>query len=312
MHRKSNPIIDVEQLFRDYGISYQTEGHKHCRPGWVNTACPFCSGNPGLHLGYCIDKNDELRGRFVCWRCGGKSTTWALKALLSVSYREAEETEKRYSKLSVFSPRTVSAKARRRPKTVDPPQSLLPLTKKHRKYLKERKFNPEKLIRLWDIGSIGHEGGIYKFRMFIPVYFNGKLVSFQCRSLSSDNKNLKYLACEKELEVIEHKHLLYGYDQVPGNTIVIVEGVTDVWRLGPGAVATFGIKYKVEQIELMKQFSTRYILYDSDPQAIKQAKKLESYLSQFSGTTERLEPFSGDPGDFDQKEANKLMKQLLR
>ena len=53
------------QLYQDYNVPFQTEGHKHCRDGWVNTECPFCTGNPGLHLGATLDGKI-----FTCWRDG--------------------------------------------------------------------------------------------------------------------------------------------------------------------------------------------------------------------------------------------------
>jgi hypothetical protein len=48
--------MDIIGLYRDFGIEHRTEGHKHCRPGWVNTECPFCTGNAGLHLGWHIEE----------------------------------------------------------------------------------------------------------------------------------------------------------------------------------------------------------------------------------------------------------------
>ena len=62
--------MNIEQLYRDFGIPYATEGHKHTRDGWINIACPFCTGNAGLHLGFHLE--DEY---YVCWRCGGHSIT---------------------------------------------------------------------------------------------------------------------------------------------------------------------------------------------------------------------------------------------
>lgn len=46
--------MDIVRLYHDYGVDHRTEGHKHCRPGWVNTECPFCEGNKGFHLGWNI------------------------------------------------------------------------------------------------------------------------------------------------------------------------------------------------------------------------------------------------------------------
>ncbi len=114
-----------------------------------------------------------------------------------------------------------------------------------------------------------------------------------------------------EKEARHHKACLYGLDQVPGETVVIVEGITDVWRLGVGSVATFGIKYTKTQVLLLKRFKRRAILFDSaDSQAQEQAEKLAKELSAFSGETISLIIDAKDPGTMSPKDAQDLMRQL--
>ena len=97
-----------------------------------------------------------------------------------------------------------------------------------------------------------------------------------------------------------------------GDSVVVVEGITDAWRLGPGAVATFGIQFTLMQVILLRQFESKYIMFDSaDPQAIKQAEKLADYLSGFPGHVEIIETHCGDPAELTQKEADALMGELL-
>ena len=48
--QKLKDKMDIVQLYQDHNVDFMTEGHPHCRPGWVNTVCPFCTGNPGYHL----------------------------------------------------------------------------------------------------------------------------------------------------------------------------------------------------------------------------------------------------------------------
>ena len=83
--------MDIIKFYEDYGISYLLEGHKHCRPGWVNTECPFCTGNPGVHLGFSLTEN-----YFHCWRCGGKNTVETIQKLVGCSKDEARRIFKEY------------------------------------------------------------------------------------------------------------------------------------------------------------------------------------------------------------------------
>ena len=44
--------MDILSLYQEHGVMIADEGHKHSRPGWVQTTCPFCTGHEGYHLGY--------------------------------------------------------------------------------------------------------------------------------------------------------------------------------------------------------------------------------------------------------------------
>ena len=62
----------------------------------------------------------------------------------------------------------------------------------------------------------------------------------------------KYLSCKG----MKKSQLLYGLPEAVGSqgAIVVVEGPTDVWRLGPGAVALFGKDMSLPQQELLDRF----------------------------------------------------------
>jgi hypothetical protein len=53
------------------------------------------------------------------------------------------------------------------------------------------------------------------------------------------------------------------------------------------------------------------IVFDDDPQAIKQAQKLKAELN-FCGVKCYIESVTGDPGGMDQDEADHLVKQVTR
>lgn len=301
--------MNIIQLFQDYNISFQTEGNKHCRPGWVNIDCPFCSGIPDLHLGFNLTKN-----YFNCWRCGGKNIIIVIQKLLKISKSEVKEIIKQYD--GITTPQTLpKTKITVRKKAFKFPSNHDFLLQSHKNYLEKRKFNWQKLVSNWNImgtGPISHLDNInFKHRIIIPIHWNGKCVSFQARDIT-DKSDLKYITCPKNREVIFHKHILFGNQLKWGDVGICVEGVFDVFRFGFNAFATFGIKYTPEQMRLMvKTFKRVIVCYDDDSNAIAQANKLVAEL-RFRGVSSCWVPIVGDPGNMGQKEVDHLIKQLIK
>lgn len=290
--------MKIMDMLRDLHISFVTEGHKHSQEGWVNFPCPFCTGNPGYHLGY--NTEDDY---FVCWRCGSHSVLSVVKEIHNCSWKKAHTIIGQYAGASYIQSKTVQLADQTKL-----PTGTRDMSHRHREYLISRDFDPEKLEKIWELQGTGPNGG-YKHRIIAPIYFKGQLVSYQGRDITGCHE-LKYKACSKYREVLEHKNTLYGIDLVKGNSIVIVEGITDTWRLGPGSVATFGIKFRGPQVAMMRSFENRFILYDDDPQAIYQADRLFHILSGFPGHTEVFD-IEGDPGDMSQNDADNFMREYI-
>jgi DNA primase len=93
------------------------------------------------------------------------------------------------------------------------------------------------------------------------------------------------------------KECLYNIDTVK-DTAIIVEGVTDVWRIGQGCVATMGLEYTTEQIKLLVDRGVKqaFVMFDSESFAIRKARKLANSLSIFM-ESETIELSDGDPGE---------------
>ena len=297
--------MNILQLYQDYSIEHATEGHKHCSPGWVHVSCPFCTGNPGLHLGYNL--NDDY---FVCWRCGWKPPIKVIAKLLNITEKAARQLIKRYGGVA------------RRPieKPKDPKKEfILPtgcsaLSSSHKQYLTRRGFDVDRLEQEWGLLSTGPisqlDGISYKYRIIAPIYWEGQIVSFQGRDATGKHDK-KYMACPKEREIFHHKSILYGKQAEWTSTGICVEGITDVWRFGDSSFATFGIKYTSAQLRVIaKLFKRVAIVYDDDPQAIEQAYKLVADL-EFRGVEAFRIPIVGDPGGMDQTEADYLIKQII-
>lgn len=304
--------MQIVQLYQDYGIDYVTEGHKHCRPGWINTPCPFCTGNPGYHLGYNEDDN-----YYYCWRCGWHPVTPTIAKLLNTPIREVPTILTHYN-LVIVSKKTGPI-VKPRVKAHRMPSGTGPIDKIHRTYLEKRKYDPDEIERTWNIVGTGPvsllDGIDYKFRIIAPVVWNDQQVSFQARDITNKDPN-RYRACPKDRELIHHKHIVYGRPDMWGTAGICCEGITDVWRLGTNAFCTFGIKYTPRQVRVIAQtFKRVFIMFDQELQAQKEAAKLEAEL-KFRGVealrTVITDSDFSDPGSMTQNDADWLVKQLIK
>lgn len=300
--------MDIIQLYDDFSLDYKTSGqHKHVRTGYVNVECPFCTGNPGYHLSYHL--HNEY---FVCWRCGWKSSEYAISGILKISINEAKNIIEQYGGTS----EVTYTKKEHNTKPFTLPSEIVPLQKSHKNYLIGRNFDPDKLERVWGITGTRAYSKIeklsYKNRIIIPFMWDGKIVSFDSRDITGKALN-KYQACPLEREIIPHKEILYGKQEKWKDRIIVVEGPTDVWRFGVNSVATSGIKFTNKQIRVIaKRFKTVFVCFDGgEHQALEQANLLVSEL-KFRGVDCKRIDIIGDPGNMEQSEANYLVKQLIK
>jgi len=301
-------LIDMAALYRDHGVPVAPMGHKHAHKGWVHTVCPFCDGDPGFHLGFNLDK-----GYYNCWRCGWKPVKLALALLLRLPERETGSLVRLYplARQKDWPPEAIETPS---PILTPYPLNFGPLQTPHKRYLESRKFDPEALEREWGLlatGPISWPG--WKWRIIVPIQLGSKLISYQTRSISTDAfDKQKYKACPEKLEVMKHKHSLFGIDKARGDSIIVVEGVMDVFRLGPGAVATFGTQTMPSQRMLLRRFKRVFILFDIDPHGAGQeaGEKLAWQMSGFGVETKQVFLDHGDPAELGGFEAKKLMSDL--
>ncbi len=275
-----------------YGIPFATAGESHhVSQGWIGIDCPFCGETGKFHLGY-----KEGWHHLTCWICGSHSLASTLVEITHESYPKIRnllgtlEWEKREETFS-------SGK-------LHLPRGLGPLHPAHRRYLASRQFNADDLIDIWGIQGIGIAPKL-SWRIWIPLYNQGKLVSWTTRTIGEGNR--RYINARPEDECVSSKQLLYGEDY-SGHSVVVCEGCTDVWRLGPGSVATLGIQFTQSQVLKLSKYPTRVIVFDSEKKAQKQAKKLCNALQDFPGRTYRIELDSKDPGSASEKEIEELRK----
>lgn len=276
--------MDFKQFCNDFGVECREEG-ANWQPGWYQICCPFC-GDSRFHGGWNIHGD-----YFNCWRCGWHSTHNLLGQLTN---ENPKDLQRKYSdKFKLFEPKSIKTGSEK----FTLPTGSGELKQIHKNYLVKRNFDPDLLEKQWNLLGTGPVGN-YKFRIIIPIFFNGMMVSFTSRDITNKQK-LRYKACEKSKEIIDHKTILYGLDKIHSENCAIVEGPADVWRIGPGTLATFGTSWTHSQaLHIAKKgIKQATIIYDPEDAAQEKADKLV-YTLQGLG----VEAFSVilnncDPGD---------------
>lgn len=303
--------MSLSNLYLDYNIETAPSGHKHFREHWINVSCPHCSGSSGYHLGFNEDQN-----YFFCWRCGHHSIIATVAALLKVQKPQARKLSREY-RLRAAGATNTSTSSNLIKINVKPfklPSAVGEFNKAHSKYLERRGFNPDQLSKKWGLQGTSPTSSLdkisYKFRILTPIYWDGKIVSFQTRDYTNKQEK-KYMACPQAREIVHHKHLLYGDTSSWGDVGICVEGTFDVWRLGASSFSTLGIGYTPEQVRLIsKIFKKVIIIFDPEVQAKAQAKKLQEEL-QFRGVQAiNYTKLDTDPADLSQDDADHLLREL--
>ena len=297
--------MDIIQLYQDYSVPFVTEGHKHSRPGWVNVECPFCTGNPGYHLGYNLENE-----YWYCWRCGWHTITDAISKILRVSHVEARDLLRQYG---MYVKREKKQKKATTTLEHRLPTNVGPLQQNHRVYLQRRGFDADKIEKEWHVMGTGPvsllDGINFSHRLLIPIVWDNREVSFTTRDVTG-RSSIRYLTCPKSRELTHHKHILYGRQDLWSEVGICVEGPADVWRVGVSSFCTFGIEYKSDQLKWMtKLFRKIVVIFDDDPQAVVKSRELVGEL-RFRGVTAKRIQITGDPAEMTQAEVTLLLSHI--
>ena len=297
-------MLNLEAFCFDHRIEYLTGGHHHAHQGWAQIHCPFCSsGIEGYHLGFSLE-----RGSFNCWRCGKHSVWDTLGRLLNTNDKQL--IGQVFSKYDKAQARVRDTKKKQRKRSAKKPAGMDALTSHHKRYLRGRGFSPKLLTEKWGVQGTEHLGGQWRWRLIYPIQNQeGDIVGYQGRTIRRKCKP-KYKMSDDADMTEDATTLLYGHHKATGDTILVTEGVTDVWNFGYGTVATMGIDWTLEQANKIRQYKNRFIMFDPEEQAQKRAEELAKWLSYFPGNTEIIEDLPCDPGDLDEDEVNEI-KALL-
>ena len=291
-----------EDLLRYHGVRYVTEGHQHSRNGWVQFDCPYCGpGSEKFHMGY------RISGAYVnCWRCGRHDLLEVVSLLTNQPTGALIDDIRGLRSQTSLGPRRIKTTLRNHALTV--PTQVGALLAPHQRYLRRRRYAPRLLKRLWGLGGVGASGGILRWRIFIPIYQEGRLVSWTARAIGKAEP--RYVTCPANQELVDHSDILFGEDYCR-DTAIIVEGPFDVMRIGPGAVASLGTGVSMQQINRLVTYPRRVVCFDNEPLAQKKAAKLANQLSAFPGETHLVVLDAADPGEASRQEIHQLRKEFL-
>jgi hypothetical protein len=287
-------MIDIISIYQKYNIKYWTEG-KNVQPGWINIQCPFCDDHSN-HLGFNVEKQ-----YYFCWKCEFKFKD---KVFYKLNIPLTELDNHVYVNLEII-----------KKLNIEKVPFVLPgkpgLNKRAKEYLIKRNFDPDLLIEKYDLHYCDHLSKNYNFRIIIPIYFQNKIISYTTRDYTN-KQELRYVSCSRNMEIIDHKNILYNVDNCKKKYIFVFEGNFDAWRMGDDGCSSFGTIFTMAQVNLLCNYETIIIVFDSDDEAQKEAEKLGNLLSGLGKNVYVIRPHKKDFALFSQKEANKYKKEILK
>ena len=258
--------------------------------------CPACGpGSQKYHLGL-----NKARGYLNCWVCGPKPLVSTLAEISG--WRPGDIVRLLREVLPVREALTARKTGRYKP-----PVGVDGLGPAHRQYLADRGFNPDEIAALWGVGGIGVAPRM-SWRLFIPIIYRHETVSWTTRAIG--DVAARYISASPKEESLNHKHLLYGLDMAC-HAVAIVEGPTDAWAIGPGAVGQLGLVWTPQQVKLMIKFPVRVVCFDNTLDAQARARKLTNTLSLYPGDTYRVCLSGKDPAASPKREIKEFRKRFL-
>lgn len=288
--------FNIIEYLDSRNIPYSTSG-KNVSQGWIGIQCPFC-GDKSNHLG--INLSSKATSCFIC---GKHSIFDLIKELDNCSFGQAKNTIGKFGGGYV---EPYQDTPNRPTKVILPGKPLLlPL---HRQFLINRNFDPDHILQTYQVRSVGLVGR-YKHRLIIPIFDNRRITGFTARDVTG-KAAVKYISIENEKAIVSVKDSLYNLNRCTSDTVIVVEGATDVWRIGKNSCATFGIGTSKPQLFQLSKFKRIFILFDAEEEAQKRADKLAVALAPLS-RVHVLYLEQGDPADMKPDDVNQLRKLVF-
>lgn len=235
----------------EYQINCPICGDKRKRCFVNHTFGTRIEGIPVYHLVHCF--NEECDREISKWlreamKDSGMNGRIATKGKKTTSIfdimQEAQSSAKNHVQLPMVSPLT----------DLHPDHEAL-------KYLRERGFEAEYLVRCFNVGffkGLPTRPRWENKRLIIPIVFSGMRVGSTARLIPgytpppwpTGGEPPKYFHSPG----FKKSWFLYNYDQAKNSPVIaVVEGVTDVWKIGTWGMALLGKSMSDQQCQLLCQ-----------------------------------------------------------
>ena len=279
--------------------------------GWVNVNCPFCKNPPDTH---CNGGFSESVPAFNCWRCGKHNWVEALSLIFQVSPTEAKKMALNFSAGSA----TPLSKKVSLGKNLKMP-GYESFTEVEKDYLERRGFFIPEVKRKFGIRG-GGIAGEWSYRILIPIFYNGRLVSWTGRSILpkdilDQDKIPRYKNLSVEKSEINPKDIFFNLDNSRNDSVILVEGPFDVLKMGNDTICSLGTSVtSAQKLLLLKRYKKVFIAFDNEPAAQEKGRVLGKDLNSLGLDVEVVnvceDYCKNDPGELVKKEVVEIKKEL--
>ena len=184
------------------------------------------------------------------------------------------------------------------------PLNVLPATHSAVKYVLGRQFDPGYLAKEWDVRyCVESTHDLVRDRLIIPVYWEGKLVGWQARSINTRYAGLKYYT----MPGLKKTQMLFNGDRAKTFKFgVVVESAFGAFRVGTRAVALLGKSMSHFQRELaVGYWGSGAMCVLLDPDAVEDMENITKMLNPAAfrwGAWSMTLPENKDPDEFSSQE----------
>jgi len=273
-------------------IDYKTGG-KNVGQNDLNIDCPFCYADKHLSV--------SDKGLVYCWVCnfeGEEKKPSFLKIAHLLSGRSWNEI---FSIAEEFAESEEKETTKKEPEKKDlllhyPPSTHFlskplnsPILETERlkaiNYLEKRDFNFIFLEKVYGVRFTLAKNFIQ--RLIIPIFDeSGKMVNWFARDYTNKSDRSRYKDCPSSISLIPKNKTLYGLNFIgeKNKTIYLVEGPTDQWRIGNGALAVGKSAVSPEQENIIRRLKPESLIYLFDEgatgRAISSAERLSAVIPE--------------------------------
>lgn len=273
---------DVEQLLLTHGIKYQKKGNI------IKCLCPNPS-HDDRHIG--SFSFDTIKGVGHCFACGCSVNIFSFNKMLGEKLEYKGDVNYEFTKsLKPKKEEVVYTKPIVYGKLYDPfyDNKIMNflhgigwsddfIEEKGVKYCRYCEMIGENIAN-----DIDEKPTVMENRICIPIYKDGKLVNYECRTFDNNPIKVKYVrGCSS--------NLIYGIDNVDLNKEVILsEGIKNIgkcWTVNKNVISTFGNQITDIKLRILNKIPNLLVFLDNDKGGLLMAQKLkEGYEGNLRAT----------------------------